>query len=125
MHLRSLDGLPLQFDDTTRDNVTRPAKAFGTPHALDIRDLMFTAGSTATPRYSTPKPSPPTHPSTSRTLSTPSIGQCAPRCAAKPQVLPALFADLLGHPTFPAGPILIANLPRLIGSVGALITAHV
>ncbi len=43
----------------------------------------------------------------------------------KPRVLPALFADLLAHPTGPAAQILAANYPRLISTVGTLITAHV
>ncbi len=43
----------------------------------------------------------------------------------EPRVMPALFADLLARPTGPAAQILTASYPRLIGSVGALITAHV
>jgi hypothetical protein len=43
----------------------------------------------------------------------------------EPRVLSALFADLLARPAGPAAQILKANHPRLIGSVGALITTHV
>jgi AcrR family transcriptional regulator len=43
----------------------------------------------------------------------------------EPRVMPAMLADLLARPTGPAAQILAANYPRLITSVGALITAHV
>jgi AcrR family transcriptional regulator len=43
----------------------------------------------------------------------------------EPRVMPALLADLLARPTGPAAQILAANFPRLMRTVGALITAHV
>jgi hypothetical protein len=48
-------------------------------------------------------------------------GRAAPRA---PGPAP-LFADLLARPTGPAAQILAANCPRLISSIGVLITAHV
>ncbi|WP_040478149.1 TetR/AcrR family transcriptional regulator [Longispora albida] len=43
----------------------------------------------------------------------------------EPRLLPAVFADLLSRPAGPGGEVFAAHLPRLLGSLGALVTAEV
>jgi AcrR family transcriptional regulator len=43
----------------------------------------------------------------------------------EPRVLPAIFADLFARPRGPGSQLLRANLPRLTGGLGALLSPHV